>query len=146
MLAASHYDQDYIDRCRGQIASAVADYDELVAAARALAPKGDARLDSALAAFEKTFFTNLVQVLDRLFVHRTRNLEGKDGNPLNEVRVLCNSVMHNGGALVGDKQIKLKPETSVLGYSVGDPIEVDEHGFERLADGFFTEIESRFGA
>lgn len=51
----------------------------------------------------------MVLALDQLFVHRARGIEGKDGNPLNEVRVLCTSIMANGGVLVKDSQIKLDP-------------------------------------
>ena len=71
-------------------------------------------------------------MLDNLFVHRLRTAEGKDGNPLNEVRVICGSPLENGGALAADKQIKLKPEASVLGYEVGDTIALDEEGFRRM--------------
>jgi hypothetical protein len=38
-----------------------------------------------------------VLLLDHLFVYRLTGIEGKDGNPLNEVRVLCNSIVLNGG-------------------------------------------------
>ena len=47
---------------------------------------------AAVDAFVPRFFNGLVLQLDYSFVHRTRNLEGKDGNPLNEVRVLCSSL------------------------------------------------------
>jgi hypothetical protein len=44
-------------------------------------------------------------VLDHYFCHRPRTLEKKDGDPLNEVRVLCNSLMSNDGIMVADKTI-----------------------------------------
>jgi hypothetical protein len=71
-------------------------------------------------AFEATFFNNMVLLLDYLFVHRLRTVEGKDGNPLNEVRILCNSMLLNDNIMTADKSIKLSPEGSVLKYRVGD--------------------------
>jgi hypothetical protein len=52
--------------------------------------------------------------------------------------------MSNGGRLAADKQIRLNPENSVLGYAVGDEIQVREEDFLRLAKAFFAEIESKF--
>jgi hypothetical protein len=71
-------------------------------------------------------------------------VEGKDGNPLNEVRVVCTSLLTNGGVVAADKSIRMKPETSVLGLQPGDPITLTEPQFVALADAFFTEIEKKF--
>ena len=71
--------------------------------------------------------------------------EGKDGNPLNEVRIVCDSLMNNKGILRGDKQIKLTPERSVLKLNIGDPIRLYEAEFGRLSAAFFAELEHRFG-
>jgi hypothetical protein len=49
------------------------------------------------------FFNDQVLLLDHTFVHRLPGIEGKDGNPLNEVRVLCNSILLNEGKLQVDK-------------------------------------------
>ena len=49
------------------------------------------------------FFNDQVLLLDHMFVHRLTGIEGKDGNPLNEVRVLCNSILLNQGKLQVDK-------------------------------------------
>ena len=71
-------------------------------------------------------------------------MEGKDGNPLNEVRVICNSLMQNGGAMSADKVIRLNPAKSVLKYEVGDEIRLRETDFLRLAEAYFAEIESKY--
>ena len=52
-------------------------------------------------------------------------------------------MMLGGGILAADKTIKLRPDTSVLGYRVGDEIKLGEAELTRLADAFFTEIERK---
>lgn len=66
-----------------------------------------------MAAFEQSFLANLVLVLDHFFVHRTRALEGKDGNALNEVRMLCDSILLNDSVMTANKTIKYDPARSV---------------------------------
>ena len=85
-------------------------------------------------------------VLDRYFVHRLpgADYEGKDGNPLNEVRIICDSLITNNGVMRSDKQIKLAPERSVVGLKVGDPIRLTQADFERLSLAFISELERRF--
>ena len=85
-------------------------------------------------------------VLDRYFVHRLpgADYEGKDGNPLNEVRIICDSLINNHGIMRGDRQIKLTPERSVVKLNIGDPIRLTEEEFERLSEAFFAELERRF--
>ena len=51
--------------------------------------------------FEQRFFNDQVLILDNMFVHRLTGIEGKDGNPLNEVRVLCNSIFAQPGQVAG---------------------------------------------
>jgi hypothetical protein len=135
MLGVSEYPKQYIDQCRADMRSQLAAYRKLKKAVDG---------DAALGTFEPLFFNNLVLVLDAYFVHRLRTKELKDGNPANEVRVLCSSILQNGAKLAADKTIKVKPETSVLGYEVGDDIRLDEKRFARLADAYFAEIEKKF--
>ena len=144
MLSVNHYDRAFVDGCRTRVDAQVDAFRDLIAAARDLDPNGDGRLGPAIATFEPMFFNNLVLVLDDSFLHRSRQMEGKDGNPLNEVRVLCNSLLNNGGVVAADKQIKLDPATSVLKYAVGDEIALSEGGFVQLAKDFFAEIERRY--
>ena len=86
----------------------------------------------------------MILVLDMLFVHRLRGQEGKDGNPLNEVRILCNSIMNNQGVMGEDSTIRFVPDKSVLKYCVGDEIKLNAANFAGLANAFFAEIERKF--
>ncbi len=43
------------------------------------------------------------------FVHRRNTLERKDGNPLNEVRMLRSSILQSHGVMSADKTIKFNP-------------------------------------
>ena len=141
MLAVSTYPQDYIDACRSRMEAQLAAYKILTSSAHK--DEAPARR-SAAESFEPLFLNNLILVLDAYFVHRTRAKEGKDGNPLNEVRMLCNSILRHDGVLSADKTIQYKPETSVLKLRIGDEIALDETQFQLLFDAFFAEIQLRF--
>lgn len=131
MLAANTYPQAYVDACRRLM-------DAQMAAYKALKPGAPA------SAFEALFFTNLILALDRMFMHRTRAREGKDGNALNEVRMLCDSILENGGILAATKTIKYDPAKSTLGIAVGSEIKLTQSDFARLAKAFFAGIEAKF--
>jgi len=130
MLAVSTYSQDYVDACRARVRETLDAY-------------GTVR-DTA--AFEPQFLAHMVLALDAYFVHRLRNKELKDGNPLNEVRLLATSIVSNDGLLVADKQIKLTPETSVLGLAAGERIALDADDFARRSEAFFAELERKYVA
>ena len=103
----------------------------------------DKQVGAALASFEVPFFNNLVLAMDRPFVHRIRMVTGKDTNALNEVELLCDSIMNTNGFFAGNKVIKYVPEQSVLGLEVGNPIRLTEPLFEP-SPAFSTEIGARF--
>ena len=144
MLSKNAYDQQYIDDCRAKIESQVAAFKKVVTAATELPEDCEVKLDAAMQAFESVFFNNMVIVLDNFFSSRSRTIEKKDGNPLNEVRVLVSSLTNNDGLIIGDKSIKMDPAKSVLHYQTGDEIKVNEKSFARLSAAFFAEIEKRF--
>lgn len=142
MPARNTYPQQYIDECRHHIDTQVAAYRALVPVASDVG--GGEQFDSAVREFEPVFFNNMVLVLENHFMHRTRDKEGEDGNPLNEVRVLSASLTSNNGRMAADKTINMNPETSVLKYAVGDVIAVREADFVALADAFFADLERKF--
>lgn len=125
MLATSKYTKEYIDECRSKVELQMSTYWNMTAKARHLDKTNDRSLHHTIEAFERLFLNNMVLVLDSMFVHRTRAIEGKDDNPLNEVRELCNSILksnHNSGVSVR------------LTFSE----------FEKLSKSFFEEIEKRY--
>ena len=105
MLAVSKYEPEYVEQCRERVSADLAAYDRIAGAA-----------NGALDGFESVFFNNMVLTLELQFVHRLRKAEGKDGNALNEVRILASSLVENGGVMLADKQITFK-DGSLLGYA-----------------------------
>ncbi len=141
MLCVNNYTQKYIDECRSRVAAQASAYQTLVARAR---KTDEPLLNAAIEAFEPHFFNNMVLALDGYFVHRARAIEKKDGNPLNEVRLLCNAMMNNNNLMCADKTIKFDPAKSVLKYRVGDEIKLNEADFILLSSAFLAEIESKY--
>jgi len=143
MLSVNKYSQKYLDDCRSKIDMQLSTYKKLVNTARKQASDKES-INAAIGSFELNFFNNLVLALDNLFANRSRALEGKDGNPLNEVRLLCNSIMNNNNRLVADKQIRFDPAKSVVKYKTGDEVCLNEAEFTRLSKAFFYEIEDKY--
>jgi hypothetical protein len=145
MLGRKNYTQEEIDQGKAAIRQQLTAYNELVKAVNNAVTDHE-KIGSAFEVFDSQFFNNLALVLDRYFAHRFAgpDYEGKDGNPLNEVRIITDSIMNNKGIMRADKQIKLPPEKSVVKLSVGDKINLTQAQFESLAGAFFEELERRF--
>ncbi len=138
MLSVNSYPQDHVDRCREAFEAQVDAY-------RALSESvGKGKAAPALAGFAPLFFANLVLALDEWFLHRSRTLEGKNGGPLNEVRLVCEALVVHDGILTGQRSIKYDAEASVLGIPLGEQVVVTEDGFVALLDAVLAEIETRF--
>jgi len=141
MLGRNEFTREEIDTGRAMVGADLRAYRRLPHAAKTKE-------------FEAFFFNRAVQLLDYMFVHRLRAVEGKDGNPLIEVRVLCNSILLNGGELQVEtppdwpmsagRSLKLPPEKSILKLKVGDVVKLTEADFVRLSKAFFTELEKRY--
>ena len=136
MLMRADYPKAYVKAVRAMVADNVTSY-----AALGL-PEGHD--------FERGYVHQLLLALDSYFTHRGRGQEGKDGNPLNEVRMITDSLQGNDGhgpivpLLEGNTTIKYKPESSVLELEIGEPIDLTVADYERLAIAFLDELERRF--
>ena len=93
---------------------------------------------------ESLVFGQAVVVLHTWFGHRRRELEGGDGNPMNEVRVIADSIVDNDAVLRVAGPITWVAERTVLRLAVGDDVEVTANGFERLAAAYIAAIESTY--
>src|SRR3712207_404151 len=102
MLATNKYKKEYIDECRARVELQLSTYHNLTAKARHLDKTNDRSLHHTIDAFEHQFLNNMVLVLDAMFTHRSRTLEGNDGNAVNEVRLRCDSILHNNHKLKHD--------------------------------------------
>lgn len=141
MLGMKTYPKTYINACRARVDDNLRLYRKQT--------KG-----TSAKQFEACFFNDQVLLLDYMFVHRLTGTEGKDGNPLNELRILCNSILLNNGKLQVDKLpgwpnsagsgMKLSPERSMLKLLPGVRIQLNERDFIRLSQAFFKEIEARY--
>jgi hypothetical protein len=132
MLSVTSYPEVYVQLTAAKVEEQLAAY-----AALAAAVKGNAKAEAALAAFAPGYFNSMLLALDHHFMHRMRGAEGKDGNPINEVRMLVDSIMENDGVLKANSTIKYKAEKSVAGMAVGQTI-------ARLANAYVAEIGKRF--
>ena len=93
---------------------------------------------------ESLVFGHAVVVLHTWFGHRQRGLEGDDGNPMNEVRVIADSIVDNDAVLRVAGPITWVPERTVLRLAVGDEVEITANGFERLTAAYLAAIESTY--
>jgi hypothetical protein len=141
MLGRNSYTQEELDNAKDSVARQLGAYARL---AKAVDATSDPKAKEALDAFEPVMFNNMTLVLDRLFVHRVRNVSGKDGNPLNEVELMTESLMNNDGVMRGNNVIKLDPQKTVAKVKFGERIALTAAPFDRLAKAFFAEVEARF--
>lgn len=124
MLPRTGYDLHYVAGCRESVGAAV---EEL------------RRVGAGSAAWNQ-----LVVALEHWFAQRIPKIEGRDGNPLNEVRAIADSVIEHGAVMTVQRGIKLRPEASVLGFEEGEEISLDGDAFERLFDAFLAEVEAKY--
>jgi hypothetical protein len=142
MLGRKDYTQEELDQAAGAMSQQLAAYKKLLSAL--MGATDDPQVAAALEGFEPLLFNNMTLALDRYFVHRLRSTTGKDGNPLNEVELLADSLMNNGGELRTNNVIKYSADESVLKFNPGDPIKLSAADFERLSKAFLSELDTRF--
>jgi hypothetical protein len=131
MLAVSSYKPDYVQTCHANIAAQLDQFRALPAGK----PKD---------AFAAGYFNAMLLVLDSYFLHRQRSNEGKNGGPLNELRMLCDGIKDNAGVMGKSTTIKYRPEKSITGTAPGETIRLDAERFEALADAVFGDVLARY--
>ncbi len=144
MLAVNRYPKDYVESCRKLLRDHLKAYEALLAAAHASAAGDQTALAKAAGAFELRLARGLVLMLEQCFVHRLRGAEGKDGNPLNELRMLAHCILHEGGVLRADKAIRYDPAQAVLGCALGEEIRASPAQLGRLVSACCKEIEAKY--
>ena len=133
MLAVTSYKKAYVEACRAGAKAQMASFRKLMKEAPA-----------AAASFAPGYFITQVLALDHFFLHRQRSFEGKAGGPLNELRMLCDSIKENDGVMAANATIKYDAGKSVTGIAVGQKIVLDDKAYERLSGAVFDEIEAKY--
>src|SRR5688572_5789699 len=133
MLAVTSYKKDYVETCRAGAQAQTSAFRTLMKQAPVAAAK-----------FAPGYFITRVLALDHFFLHRQRSSEGKAGGPLNELRMLCDSIKENDGVMAANSTIKYDAAKSATGIAVGQKIVLDDKMFERLSDAVFAEIEAKY--
>jgi hypothetical protein len=139
MPAASRYAKAYVDACRARLSARLSAHAKLCAAA------SHSLAESEIHALEQGCLADMLIALDAMFAARLRGAEGKDGNPLNEMRLLSASLMTGDGALIADRTIKYDPAKAVLGLKLGEPIVLTAADVKKLGGAFLAEIERKYG-
>jgi hypothetical protein len=129
MLSVKQYSKEYINTCRKKVKADIEVFK---------------KIPSVTETFEKVFFNNMVLVLETMFMHRMRAQEGKDGNPLNEVRMISNSILTNDNKLEADNTIKYNEAKSILKIKLGQAISLTAKDFVKLSDAYFDDIAKKF--
>lgn len=127
MPGRQNYPQEYVDYCQQQIESQLAEMREM---------------PPVPTAFAQRLAGHLVIVMDACFSQRVRGVDGTNGNPLDEVRVLSQSLMQ-GTTVMEDSTIPWKPDQLVLGLAVDDDIELSVKDVDRLQQAFFAEMNDK---
>jgi hypothetical protein len=127
----------HVQAARADFAAQLQSYRDLVAAASKASGMSLTRIDAALAAFEPGYFNSLLVALDARFRPRA----GDGGGPLDEVRLLVDSLTTHRGVMAADPAGAYDPAASVLKIDPGDRIALNADDFEAVAAAFLRQIE-----
>jgi hypothetical protein len=141
MLGRKDYTPDELASAERAVRQQLAAYKKL---AKAVEETPNPQASAALEALEPVMFNNMALALDRRFVHRLRSVTGKDGNPINELELVADSLMNHNGILRSINVIKYVPEESVLKLEFGDEIKLTAAQFQRLSKAFFADLEAKY--
>lgn len=142
MPGRTNYSAHEIERAKSTIDAQLKAY--LAVSDAAEINPNDEDLNEAVDDFNSLFFNNLALVLDRFFVHRDRATAGADGNPLNELDLICDSLMNRGGVFDAGAEFKYLRDASIVKLAPGDTIHLTSDEFTRLSAAVFVELDEKF--
>jgi len=95
------------------------------------------------AGVEARWFANALVALDARFAHRDPSLEGADGNPIHEVRLLVTALLRDRTP-ADVPPGRYRPAASVLGLALDQPVVLAADPFRALAEAYLQELEGRY--
>lgn len=142
MLGRREFSTAEVERARTMIDQHLAAHRRLASSLADPGAPDEAR--AALSEVSEQVFNHLALALDRCFVHRLRVVAGKDGNPLNELDLISESLMTNDGVFQVTTGVRYTPDRAVVGLRPGDPVLLTADQFDQLSTAFLAEIERRY--
>ena len=128
MLGRSTYSEAYVQAVRARFGRVLKAFDK----AKPAEP------------FASEALLDMVLGLEVAFVHRLRMQEGKDGNPLNELRMIVTSILEHDGVMTRDNTVKWDAAKSISGLAIGDTIALGRKQVQALAEAVFEEIGKKY--
>ena len=128
MLGRAKYSPDYIKAVHDRVTRVLKAFDK----AKPAEP------------FATEALLDILLGLEMAFVHRLRGQEGKDGNPLNEVRMIAASVLEHNCVMTKDNTIKWDSAKSVTGLALGDKVVLSRKQVGELVDAFVEEVARKY--
>lgn len=92
---------------------------------------------------EARWFANALVALDARFAHRDPSLEGVDGNPIHEVRLLVTALLRDRPPAEVSPG-RYSTAAAVLALALDQPVALAADPFRALAEAYLQELEGRY--
>jgi hypothetical protein len=136
MLSECSLTANTISSFQSKINEKLTDYKHLIDQIKSQIPNNEHLFQQAIDEFNTSFFNSMILSLDSCFM----NYHIRE-NPFEEVRLLRDSILNNEAIMCVSSEASYSPVKAILKYKAGDPINLDEKRFKKLAEACFKAVE-----
>lgn len=136
MLSECSLTANTISSFQSKINEQLSDYKHLIDQIKSQIPNNEHLFQKAIDEFNTSFFNSMILSLDNYFMNHPVK-----ANPFEEVRILRDSILNNEAIMCVSREASYSPAKAILKYKAGEPINLDEKRFKKLADACFKVVE-----